>query len=366
MSTRWLVAGCFFFALPFFAAAQDLGVLSEPSNGGGSVQVVPILTGTGAAENSDTHFQATINPLVTQRAPGTTGDLADSADESVDFGWQLPIFSMVTIGYDTGVNAFRQDQTIWDDEEATSVVTTALTNKGSIIIQTGPQMKWTPYIQYQQSMTDGQPGWSDATKYGADASWNPVKDVTTVGVDASTQQAYNFNQSILDTKIYTASIDQKLPWIPFTLHTAGTLTDDQGTPELAVTDSNSTIIDASLLWKIVPSTAATVGVQGQQTTMPASVQLANTGVYFGQISLQAAQPLIVTFRAAHEQTDTTQAGQFFSASSDVLLTFGLTFNLGDRFNLGAGVNYRTLQSQSPTPAINAPPASVTLSAGGNF
>jgi long-subunit fatty acid transport protein len=50
----------------------------------------------------------------------------------------------------------------------------------------------------------------------------------------------------------------------------------------------------------------------------------------------------------------------------VLLTFGLTFNLGDRFNLGAGVNYRTLQSQSPTPAINAPPASVTLSAGGNF
>jgi hypothetical protein len=49
-----------------------------------------------------------------------------------------------------------------------------------------------------------------------------------------------------------------------------------------------------------------------------------------------------------------------------MLTFGVNWNLGDRFNAGAGLNYRVLQSQAPATAISTPPATFSLSAGGKF
>jgi hypothetical protein len=327
------------------------------------MRAIPIIA--PEQDQSDGHFQATVNPLVVQRAQDATGALADSANEYVDFGWHIPIFSMFSIGYDTGVNAFRQDATIWDDEEATSTVTTALINKGSMTVQSGSNVNLTGYVQGQRSLTDGQPGFSDATKYGTDVAWTPVKDVTTVRVDASTQETVNFDRSLMDEDLYTTSLDQKLPWMPLTLHTAGSVTDDTA-PLLAAEDKNDVIIDASLLWKIMPSTSYSIGAQRQDTTIPASVQLANTDTYFTQVSLQTSKTVLVTMRAAHEQTEATEAGAFLSTNSDVLLTLGVTWNLGERFNLGAGLNYRTLQSATPAPAVNAPPASVSISAGGNF
>jgi long-subunit fatty acid transport protein len=71
-------------------------------------------------------------------------------------------------------------------------------------------------------------------------------------------------------------------------------------------------------------------------------------------------------RAAHEQRAATEAGQFLSNGSDVLLSFGLTWTLGDRFNAGAGLNYRVLQSQTPASAQSTPPATFSVSAGGKF
>jgi hypothetical protein len=358
-----MVAGCFLLAMSLSALAADPDTIYAPGVAS-SAQVIPILTSTDPG-TSTAHFQATVNPLTTTRAPGATGALADSANENVDFGYHVPIFSMFTIGYDTAVNAFRQDQTIWDDEEATSQVTTALANKASVQVSTGPSLKWTDYVQAQRSITDGLPGYSDATKYGTEAAWTPVKDVTTVKVQASTQQTTNFDQSILDENLYTASLDQKLPYIPFTLHTAGSVTDDTS-PLLAANDKDNTIVDASLLWKIVPSTSLSGGVQRQDANTPASLTLQNTNVYFTQVSLQPAKAWTVTMRAAHEQKDSTEAGQFLSTSSDVLLSFGLTWTLGDRFNAGAGLNYRVLQSQTPAPVQSAPPATFSVSAGGKF
>jgi hypothetical protein len=362
---RWFAAGCFLLAMSLAAIAQDPDTIFSPAASVPARQI-PILTGTGQDTASADHFQATVNPLVTQRAPNTYGVLADSADEYVDFGWHLPVLTLFTIGYDTGVNAFRQDQTIWDDEEATSQVTTALINKPSLQAQAGP-LKWTGYVQTQRSFTDGLPGYTDSTKYGAEAAWTPVKDVTTVTIDASTQETVNFNQSITDEDLYTASIDQKLPYIPFTLHTAGSLTDDTA-PLLAVDDKDNTIVNASLLWKIVPAASATVGAQQQDTSTPASLQLANTRQYFTQLSLQTAPSVILNLGAARDQTASTAAGQFLSAKSDLLLTVGVTWTLGDRFNLGAGLNYRALQSQTPAPApaLNTPPATFSVSAGGHF
>ncbi len=360
---RWMVAGCFLLS-GFSAVADD--TLSSPATAG-PVHEIPILTATDAASNSTDHFQVTVNPLVTTRAPNAAGALTDSANEYVDAGWHLPIFSMFTIGYDTGVNAFRQDQTIWDDEEATSQVTTAFISKPSVEIQAGPALKWSNYVQGQRSFTDGVPGYADSTKYGTEAAWTPVKDVTTVKVDASTQQTYNFNGSILDENLYTASVDQKLPYIPVTLHTGGSITDDSAPSALlAADDKNNTVVDASLLWKIVASTSATVGVQRQDTAIPVSVTLQNDNVYFTQLSVQASQAWTVTMRAAHELKNATAAGQFLSAGSDDVLSLGLTLKLGDRFNAGAGVDYRVLQSQTPAPTVNTPPATVSVSAGGSF
>jgi len=353
----------------FGAAAADPGATDPDTIYGAGIPKVadeiPILTSTDAAGNSTAHFQATVSPLVTVVAPGTTGALGDSANENVDFGYHLPLFSMFGIGYDTAVNAFRQDQAIWDDEEATSQITTAVVNKGSVDVQAGPKLKWTSYVQGQRSLTDGQPGYSDATKYGTEAAWSPVKDVTTVKVQASTQETYNFDHSILDENLYTTSLDQKLPYIPFTLHTAGSVTDDTA-PLLAASDKDNTIVDASLLWKIVPSTSLSGGVQRQDATIPASMTLQNTNVYFTQVTLQTSQAVTLTMRAAHEQRDSTEAGQFLPGSSDVLLSFGLTWTLGDRFNAGAGLNYRVLQSQAPASSQSTPPATFSVSAGGKF
>jgi hypothetical protein len=354
-------------AFSAWGADADAIPADEPPapDSGPPVREIPIITGSAAQSAAASYFQATISPPVFVRAPDATGALADSANEYVDFGWHIPIFSMFSIGYDTGVNAFRQDQTIWDDEEATSEVTTALINKGSMTVQSGSNVSLTGYAQEQQSMANGQPGFSDATKYGTDVAWTPVKDVTTVKVDASTQETYSFNHSILDEDLYTTSVNQKLPWMPLTLHTAGSITDDTA-PILPADDKNNTIVDASLLWKIMPAASCTVGTQRQDTTIPASVQLANTDTYFTQVSLQTTKTLTVTAGAARDQTYATEAGQFLSNSSDVMLNLGLTWNLGDRFNLGAGLSYRALQSATPTPAIDAPPASFSISAGGKF
>jgi len=352
-----MIGGALVLTISVGTAAADSDVISGPS------REIPILTSTDQGSNTADHFQVSVDPLITQRAPNATGELEDSADEHVNFGWHLPVFSMFTIGYDTGVNAFRQDQTIFDDEEATSQVTTALINKASVEMQTGPNLKWTNYVQGQRSFTDGQPGYSDATKYGTEAAWTPVKDVTTVKVQASTQETYNLNNSILDENLYTASLDQKLPYVPLTLHTAGSATDDSA-PMLSGSDKDSTILDASLLWKIVPNTSCSAGVQRQETTIPASITLENTNVYFTQLSVQAAQSWTVTMRAAHEQKNAATAGQFLSAGSDVVLSLGLTWKLGDRFNAGAGMDYRFLQS--PVAAQSPVPATVSLSAGGNF
>ena len=350
----------------FGVAAADPDVISAPANAV-PAREIPILTSTDQAGNSADHFQVTINPLTVRRAPNADGTLADSANEYVDFGWHLPLSSLFTIGYDTGVNAFRQDQTIWDDEEATSEITSALVNKASLAVQTGTSLKWTGYVQGQRSITDGQPGYSDATKYGTEAAWTPVKDVTTVKVDAATQQTISdFNHSILDEDLYTASLDQKLPYIPVTLHTAGSATDDTA-PLLAANDKESTIIDASLLWKIVPSTSLSGGTQWQETNVPATLTLQNSNVYFTQIAVQASQSWLVTLRAAHDQKSATASGQYLSAGYDDIVSLGLTWKLGDRFNAGAGLDYRVLQSQTPAPGQTPPPpASVSVSAGGSF
>jgi hypothetical protein len=362
-----MVAGCLLQILimpGLRAAAADPDLISTPEVTI-PARYIPILTSTDAASNSADHFQVTVSPLTVTRAPGATGDFADSANENVDAGWHLPLFSMFTIGYDTGVNAFRQDQTIWDDEEATSQVTTAFFTKPGIEIQAGPAVKWTGYVQGQRSFTGDVPGYADSTKYGTEAAWTPVKDVTTMSVDASTQETRNFNGSILDSNLYTASVDQKLPYIPVTLHTAGSITDDTS-PSPLLTDSNSTVVDASLLWKIVAGASASVGYQRQDTTIPVSVTLQNTDTCFTQLSVQASQDWTVTMRAAHDDKAATQAGQFLSNGSDDVLSIGLTWKLGDRFTAGAGVNYRVLQSQTPAPAANTPPTTVSLSAGGNF
>jgi hypothetical protein len=341
------------------ALASDSDGISAPT------REIPILTSTDSAADSTGHFQVTVDPLITQRAPNACGALADSADQNVDFGWHLPIFNLLTIGYDTDVNSFRQDQTIWDDEEATSLVTTSVANKASLQLQTGPTLKLSGFVQEQQSLTGGDPGYDDATKYGSEAAWTPVKDVTTLKVQASTQETYKFNGSILDENLYTASLDQKVPCIPVTLHTAGSLTDDSA-PLFSGSNKDNTIIDASLLWKIVPSTACSLGVQRQDTAMPATMTLQNTSVYFTQLAVQTSRSWTVTMRAAHEQTDSTADGQFLSTASDVVLSLGLTWKLGDRFNAGAGVDYRVLPSQSPASAQSPAPATVSLSAGGNF
>ena len=345
------------------AFAADPDDLSAPAISAPE-QNIPIYTGTGAADSAS-QFHVDIDPLIATRAPNAYGVLADTDDEHVDAGYTLPLFSPVSIGYDTGINAFRQDQSIWDDDEATSEVTTALINKGSIMIQTGPQLKWTDYIQAQRSAADGQSGYSDATKYGTDAAWTPIKDVTTISIDASTQKTCNFDHSILDEDLCTTALDQKVPWVPFTLHTACSITDD-ASPTIALDDKDTTVVNASLLWKMVPSTSLTTGVQRQDITIPASLQLANTDTYFTQVSVQAAQAVTFIMRAAHDQTNTTSAGQYLSTDSDVMLTFGVNWNLGDRFNAGAGVNYRVLQSQEPATAISTPPATFSLSAGGKF
>jgi len=366
---RGMCAVCLMLTVGFAALAADMDGISadEPPapDSGPPIRNIPILTDASAQTRSTSYFQATITPPVFVRAPDATGALADSANEYVDFGWHIPVFSLFSVGYDTGVNAFRQDQTIWDDEEATSEVTTALINKASMTVQSGSNINLTGYAQGERSLADGQPGFSDATKYGTDLAWTPVKDVTTLKVDASTQQTYNFNQSLLDEDLYTTSLDQKLPWMPLTLHTAGSVTEDTA-PMLAADDHNDVIADASLLWKIVTSASCAIGAQRQDATTPATVQLADTDTYFTQVYLQTTKTLSVTAGAAREQTDATASGQFLSASSDVMLNLGLTWNLGDRFNLGAGLSYRALESATPSPAINAPPASFSISAGGKF
>lgn len=360
---RWMVAGSISLTLSLAAFAADSVDLSAPAISAPE-QNIPIYTGTGQ-EDQDSHFHLEVDPLVTTRAANPYGVLADSDDEHVDAGYTLPIFSTVSVGYDTGINAFRQDQAIWDDDEATSEVTTSLINKGSIMIQTGPQLKWSDYVQGQTSATDGQAGYSDATKYGTDVAWTPIKDVTTISADASTQKTYNFDHSILDEDLYTGALDQKLPWVPLTLHTAGSITDDES-PTIALDDKNTNVVDASLLWKMVPSTSLTTGVQRQDIDTPSTVKLANTDTYFTQVNVQAAQAVTFIMRAAHDDTNTTSAGQFLSNTSDVILTFGVNWNLGDRFNAGAGVNYRVLDSQAPATAISTPPATFSLSAGGKF
>ena len=368
MQSRLMVAGCFLLTISLRGLAADTegsdpDALYAPGISS-SAEVIPILTSTDAATAAG-HFQATVNPLVVQRAPGATGTMADSANENVDFGYHLPFFTVFTVGYDTMVNSFRQDQTIWDDEEATSQVTTAIVNKGSVKVQTGPKLQWTGYVQDQRSLTDGQPGFSDATKYGTEAAWTPIKDVTTVKAQASTQQTYNFDHTILDENLYTGSLDQKLPYIPFTLHTAYSVTDDTA-PLLTANDKDNTIIDASLLWKIVPSTSVSGGLQRQNTSIPASLTLQDTNVYFTQVSVQPAKAWTVTMRAAHEDRGESAAGVSLPNGSDVILSFGLTWSLGERFNAGAGFNYRVMESATPAPFQTPPPATLSVSAGGKF
>ena len=157
MSQPGMVAGFLLLAMSLAALASNPDVISAPT------REIPILTSTDSAANSADHFQVTVDPLITQRAPNACGALADSVDQNVDFGWHLPVFNLLTIGYDTDVNSFRQDQTIWDDEEATSLVTTSVANKASLQLQTGPTFKLTGFVQEQQSLTDGQPCYDDAT-----------------------------------------------------------------------------------------------------------------------------------------------------------------------------------------------------------
>jgi len=327
-------------------------------------QQIPILTSTDPVTVTD-HFSVTVSPLATQRVPDAEGALADSANENVDFGWRLPLYGLLTLGYDTDVNSFRQDQAIWDDEEATSEITSALVNKISLQAQPVQPLKVTPYVQEQESMTDGETGYSDATKYGADTAWTPVKDVTTLTVGASKQENYNFDHSILDENLYTASVDQKAPYVPVTLHTAGSITDDTS-PTLAADDKENTILNASLLWKVAPSTALSGGVQSQEAALTGTNTLQDTNTYFTQVALQASSTWTVTVRAAHDIKSSTEGGQLLSNGADDMVTFGLQWKLGDRFNAGAGLNYRVDQSQTPAPVQNTPPASVSLSAGGSF
>lgn len=353
---RWLVAGSILLALRL-SAAVDPDLTPQQAD-------IPFLTGTAPPDDSG-YFQANLNPLVVQRTLNAYGGLADSADEDVDFGWRIPFTNNLSFGYDTGLNAFRQDQTIWDYDEATSEVSTAFMSKPSIEIQSGTNLTWTDFVQSQRSYTDNVPGYTDSTQYGTEAAWTPIKDTTTLKADASAQQTYNFNGSILDQDLYGGSIDQKIPWVPFTLHTAGALADDTS-PTPLLSASNSTTIDASVLWKVAPSTSWTTGIQRQDATIPASDILQDTDTYFTQLSVQTLQSWNVSMGIAHDQRIATQAGQFLSNGSDDILSLGVLWKIGDRFNAGAGLDYRVLQSQTPAPAIGTPPASALISAGASF
>jgi hypothetical protein len=367
MSKWWFATGCLLLAVPISVIAADLDPLSAVDDIAPAATPIPILSATTAAASSTDHFSVSVDPLITQRAPGPTGQLADSADEHVGLAWHLPVFSLFTVGYDSGINAFRQDQTIFDDNEATSQVTTAFINKASVIVKSGSSYQWTGYVQGTRSYVGGFPGYTDATQLGTEAAWNPFKDITTVKVNASTTstQPYNLNRSILEENIYGASIDQKLPYVPLTLHTAGSITDDT-VPLVSGSDKDSTEIDASLLWKIVDNATASAGVQLQDCNTPSTITLQNAHTVFTQLAVQPADICTVTMRAAHEQRDTSTAGQFVSTDSDVLLSLGLSWKFNSHLNAGAGIDYRVLQSQTPAPVQSIPPATISLSAGGNF
>ncbi len=97
---RWLVAGSILLALRLSAAVDPDSTPQQAD--------IPFLTGTAPPDDSG-YFQANLNPLVVQRTLNAYGGLADSADEDVDFGWRIPFTNNLSFGYDTGLNAFRQD-----------------------------------------------------------------------------------------------------------------------------------------------------------------------------------------------------------------------------------------------------------------
>lgn len=343
------------------AAAADAAAPVDPDE----VPVrraIPIL---GPAESGNGGMAGpiavTLDPLVTQRTVTPGGVLADSADEHVGAGWHLPLGKVFTIGYDSGVNVFRQDAGIDDDEEATSEITTGFTSKGSLAMQTGTSVKWTGYVQADRDFTGGMPGSSEGTKHGVEGAWTPVKDVTSVAATASTGQTARMNGSILDEDLYGATVTQKLPFVPVTLRTSGSMGEDT-TPMLTADDKDTREVDASLLWKIVDGASASAGVRRLEGASPGSTTLQDS--YFSQLSVQPSDVWTVTMGAMRERME--MMGSSSGTGSDVLLNVGMTWNLGERFSAGAGVGCRVLQSQTPPPGHAGPPATVSVSAGGKF
>jgi hypothetical protein len=358
-------------AAGFLLLAMRLGAAADPDATPGADDSSPpegrvvILTGSDATDDSPRYFEDTVSPLVVAYAPDAAGQFGDSANENLDFGWHVPLSNLLTIGYDTDVNAFRQDQTIWDYDGADSEVTTNFVSKPSVVLQAGPALKLTDYVQAARTYSDGVPGYVDSTEYGTQAAWTPIKDVTTVTAGAGAGETYNFNHSILDQDFYSGSLSQKLPYVPFTLQTTGSYSQESA-PLLAADDSRGVVAGASLLWQIVTTATCAIGVQRDDAFAPATNTLQDTDTYFTQLSVQATQSCSVTMGVAHDQNLATESGQFLSAGSDNVLSLGLNWKLGDRFNAGAGVSYRVLQSQTPAPVVNAPPATISLSAGASF
>ena len=69
-------------------------------------------------------------------------------------------------------------------------------------------------------------------------------------MQAAQQETVQFDRSILDENVYTASLDQRLPYLPLTLHTADSLTDD-AVRLLPAQDKDTGLMNASVDWKLL-------------------------------------------------------------------------------------------------------------------
>lgn len=340
MPLRWLLIFSLLAPAPLFAGEE----FSAPRH------EVPIIA-PGPA--SDTPYTLTLAPLTFQRA-ATGVDQADATSQSFGVGFAHTPFDLVTLSYYSGADVFRQDAEIFDDLGETSHVMMSWLNKPSLALKLPGALTVTGFAQTQSGLADDQIGASEAVKYGAALAWSPFQDVMKWQAAASTQETHASDQTVATQKVYSVSVQQKLPVVPVTLSVATSLTEDR-VELLPDRDKETTKIDAALLWKIRPEATWSGGVQTQDALFALSQTAEASSAWFTQMALQPTRPLSLTLRVAREDHTRSAEGRLLSSDPAVALGLGLNLKLNEQFGAGFGVQYRVPAAQSavtPVPAFS--------------
>lgn len=329
-------------ALASGAVAQDFGYTARETR-------IPI-----RVERAEPVHRMEVDAASLELAIGPTRVIPggfDSQWSEQTFGLDLkqPLADTWEVWHSTAAGFRRKDAFAGEAGDPALEQTFSLSQRGSLRWNAPTGFSLTGTAGSVISQNDAQLGFDDSVHQGVQVAWK-LSAATTLRTDATYQQRYGLDKSIVHQDIYSAAVDHKLEPIPVTLRMAQVIAreDHRTAPEKS---KDLLRFNASAQWQIEPRAAWNFGFETSDTAFAETVAEDFKNVYFTELKLEPTEALRVSMKTAYETgaSLTAETPDLPVETDAVTFTLGLRLALTPHFGAGVSIRHRVEDRSASAP-----------------